>query len=35
MKAKFRKVMPVEYRRALQELFSQTEAPAPLVAAGE
>jgi glutamate synthase (NADPH/NADH) large chain len=35
MKGKFRKVMPVEYRRALQELISQAEAPAPLAAAGE
>jgi glutamate synthase (NADPH/NADH) large chain len=35
MKGKFRKVMPVEYRRALQELVSQVEAPAPLAAAGE
>jgi glutamate synthase (NADPH/NADH) large chain len=35
MKGKFRKVMPVEYRRALQELMTQAEAPAPLAAAGE
>jgi glutamate synthase (NADPH) large chain len=35
MKGKFRKVMPVEYRRALQELISQAETPAPLAAAGE
>jgi glutamate synthase (NADPH/NADH) large chain len=35
MKGKFRKVMPVEYRRALQEMISQVEPPAPLAAAGE
>jgi glutamate synthase (NADPH/NADH) large chain len=35
MKGKFRKVMPVEYRRALQELVLQVEPPAPLAAAGE
>ncbi|MBV8851407.1 MAG: glutamate synthase subunit alpha, partial [Methylobacteriaceae bacterium] len=35
VKVKFRKVMPVEYRRALQELISQAEMPAPLAAAGE
>src|SRR3954465_13430154 len=35
MKGKFRKVMPVEYRRALQEMISQAEMPAPLAAAGE
>jgi glutamate synthase (NADPH/NADH) large chain len=31
---KFRKVMPVEYRRALAELMTQTE-PRQTVAAGE
>jgi glutamate synthase (NADPH/NADH) large chain len=35
MKGRFRKVMPVEYRRALQEMMIQAEAPAPLAAAGE
>jgi glutamate synthase (NADPH/NADH) large chain len=35
MKGKFRKVMPVEYRRALKELMTQAETPAPLAAAGE
>ena len=35
MKGKFRKVMPVEYRRALQEMMSQADAAAPLAAAGE
>ncbi|GAC1549351.1 MAG: glutamate synthase large subunit [Beijerinckiaceae bacterium] len=35
MKGKFRKVMPVEYRRALQELLAQDTAPRPLAAAGE
>ncbi len=35
MKNKFRKVMPVEYRRALKELLAQAEMPAPLAAAGE
>ena len=31
---KFRKVMPVEYRRALQELMSQSAAPHAVAAAG-
>ena len=31
---KFRKVMPVEYRRALQELMSQSAAPQAVAAAG-
>jgi glutamate synthase (NADPH/NADH) large chain len=35
MKGKFRKVMPVEYRRALQEMISQAEMPTSLAAAGE
>jgi glutamate synthase (NADPH/NADH) large chain len=33
-KPKFRKVMPVEYRRALAELMTQTE-QRPVAAAGE
>ncbi len=32
---KFRKVMPTEYRRALQELVSREAGPRPLAAAGE
>ena len=31
---KFKKVMPVEYRRALQELMSQNEPARPVAAAG-
>ncbi|PWB84170.1 MAG: glutamate synthase subunit alpha, partial [Methylocystaceae bacterium] len=34
-KPKFRKVMPVEYRRALNELLAKKKAKAPLAAAGE
>jgi glutamate synthase (NADPH/NADH) large chain len=34
-KSKFRKVMPVEYRRALNELLAKKTAAAPLAAAGE
>ena len=35
MLPKFRKVMPVEYRRALAELEAQRLEDAPLLAAGE
>jgi glutamate synthase (NADPH/NADH) large chain len=34
-KGKFRKVMPVEYRRALQELMARQDPPRPMAAAGE
>ena len=34
-KGKFRKVMPVEYRRALAELLAQEEDAPPFAAAGE
>jgi glutamate synthase (NADPH/NADH) large chain len=35
VKGKFRKVMPVEYRRALQELLARQDERRPLAAAGE
>jgi glutamate synthase (NADPH/NADH) large chain len=35
MLPRFRKVMPVEYRRALTELMAQTESLRQLAAAGE